>query len=525
MILGDIPRRNAFRYADQIAFETDSTRLTWAAFNQRVNLLAHGLSDMGLRKSERIAILAAPCIEVAETYFAAGKLGLVIVPIHTGLVANEIAYLLDVVDAKAIVIEADYVANLDGILGHIASLETLIVVGAHQGYTSYATLFAHGNAAEPEAQVDAADLFAIRFTSGTTGRPKGCPSTHQDWLWRSFTFMAHVHHSHQDRALMFTPLSVGVGSSLLMSYSLVGARIVIQRRFDAAQILRVIESERITTFLLPAPNLFAKLLDDPLIEQVDLASIRIIGYGGSVFPVPLMRRALERFDCDFFGVYGHLEAGGFSTYLLPEDHYLDDGTGAEREMRLRRLHSCGREAMQADIRVVDEDGRWLPPGEAGEMIVRTEGMISEYWKNPEAIKESLRDGWFHTGDVASIDEDGYIYISDRLKDVIRTGGMNVSSIEVENVLMEHAEVEESAAVGIPDPHWGEAVVVYVVRKSEASVDEETLIEHCRSRLAKYKVPKKVVFSTELPMNSHGKVLKRELRQAYAEAFPSPEQST
>ena len=151
------------------------------------------------------------------------------------------------------------------------------------------------------------------------------------------------------------------------------------------------------------------------------------------------------------------------------------------------------------------------------MIVRTEGMISEYWKNPEAIKESLIDGWFHTGDVASIDEDGYIYISDRLKDVIRTGGMNVSSIEVENVLMEHPDVEESAAVGIPDPHWGEAVVVYVVPRNEASVEADKLIEHCRSRLAKYKVPKKVLFAAELPVNSHGKVLKRELRQAYAEA--------
>ncbi len=521
MNLGDIPRRNAFRYGDATAFEDQSRQLSWRAFNERVNRLAHGFSGLGLGKSERIAILAAPSIEVAEIYFAAAKLGLVIVPIHTGLVAGEIAYLLDMVDAKAIIVEADYTASANPILGDIPSLETRMVIGAERGYTSYEALFEHGNTAEPDASVEAADLFAIRFTSGTTGRPKGCPSTHQDWLWRSFTFMAHLPHTHADRALMFTPLSVGVGSSLLMSYSLVGARIFIQPRFDGPEILRVIEAEGITTFFLPAPNLFARLLDDPLIGRADFSSIRIIGYGGSVFPVPLMRRALDRFDCDFFGVFGHLEAGGFSTYLMPEDHRLADCTGPELETRLGRLHSCGIEALQADVRVIDAEGRHLPTGEAGEMIVRTEGMITEYWKNPEAIKDSLRDGWFHTGDVASIDEDGYIYILDRLKDVIRTGGMNVSSIEVENVLMELADVEAAAAVGIPDPHWGEAVVVYVVRRGNAEIDAEALIGHCRSRLAKYKVPKQVVFRADLPMNSHGKVLKRELREAHTR----PEQST
>ncbi|MDP6173077.1 MAG: AMP-binding protein, partial [Rhodospirillales bacterium] len=475
MILGDIPRRNAHRFGEAIAFETQSTSLTWFAFNHRVNLLAHGLTGAGLVKSDRIAILSAPSIEVAEIYFAAAKLGLVIVPIHTGLVAAEIAYLLDLVDAKAILVEPDYIENVDGILDEITSMETRMVIGRHEGYGSYASLFKNGNTDEPEAEVSATDIYAIRFTSGTTGWPKGCPSTHQDWLWRSFTFMAHVAHSHGDRALLFTPLSVGVGSSLLMSYSLIGAHLHIQRRFDVPEILRVIEEQRINTFFLPAPNLFARLLDDSHVGEADLSSIRIIGYGGSVFPVPLMRRALDRFQCDFYGVYGHLEAGGFSTYLMPEDHYLDDWTGAEREMRLQRLHSCGREAMQADVRVVDEDGNFLLSGSSGEMIVRTEGMITQYWKNPEAIKDSLRNGWFHTGDVASIDEDGYIFISDRLKDVIKTGGMNVSSIEIENVLMEHEDVEESAAVGIPDPHWGEAIVVYVVRRGGEDIGEDALI--------------------------------------------------
>jgi acyl-CoA synthetase (AMP-forming)/AMP-acid ligase II len=516
VFLGDIPRRNAFRYPDQIAFDTQSGCLTWSRFNERVNLLANSLTTLGLKKSDRIAILAAPCIEAVETYFAAAKLGLVIVPLHTGLVEKEISFMLSDVGAKVLVFEQEFIASIHSVLPSLMSATTSIVVGAHEGCISYETLFAHGNAAEPNAAVDEEDLFAIRYTSGTTGLPKGCPSTHRDWLRRSVNFLAHVNHSHKDSALLFAPLSLGVGSSVLMTYSYVGARITIQRRFDAADILRTIESKRISTFLMPLPNLFAKLLDDPLIDSVDLRSLRIVGYGGGIFPVPLMLRTLERFRCDFFGVYGTLEAGGFSTYLLPEDHRLDGCSSAEREVRLKRLGSCGREAMQADIRVVDENGKLLPPGKIGEMIVRTDGMIADYWNRPGEINNSLRNGWFFVGDAASIDEDGYVYISDRLKDVIRTGGMNVSSVEVENVLLDCAGLEEAAVVGIPDPRWGEAIVAFVVRKENA-IDEDAVIAHCRRQLAKYKVPKKVEFCDALPKNSMGKVLKRELRKSYVQA--------
>jgi acyl-CoA synthetase (AMP-forming)/AMP-acid ligase II len=234
-----------------------------------------------------------------------------------------------------------------------------------------------------------------------------------------------------------------------------------------------------------------------------------------VFPVPLLLRTLERFPCEFFGVYGHLEAGGFSTYLMPEDHRLDGCAAGEREKRLIRLGSCGREALQADVRVVDEDGRELPRGELGELVVRTEGMITQYWNRPGEIEKSLRNGWFHTGDGASIDADGYIYISDRLKDVIRTGGMNVSSLEVENILMSYPGVVEAAVVGIPDPRWGESVIACIVRGD--AVEAEGLIAHCRTQLANYKVPKQVEFLDVLPKNSMGKVLKRELRTRYTPA--------
>lgn len=514
MFLGDLPRRNAFRYPDQTAIETETRSLTWSGLNDRANRLAHGLLGLGLRKSDRIAVLAAPSAEVAETYFAAAKLGLVIVPVHTGLVDREVAFILNDVGARAIVFEEAAARAFEGTIGSVESVQWRIVIGRHGAFIPYEELFGHGDAGEPAVAVDESDLFAIRFTSGTTGLPKGCPSTHRDWLRRSINFMAHVSHSHHDRALLFAPMSLGVGSSMLMSYSFVGAHMVVRRRFDPSEVLRTIESRRVSTFMMPVPTLFAKLLDDPLIGQVDLGSLRIVGYGGAVFPVPLLLRTLERFRCDFFGVYGTLEAGGFSTYLLPEDHRLDGYAGAEREKRLRRLGSCGREAMQADLRIVDEGGRELPRGEIGEIVVRTEGMIAQFWNRPGEIEKTLRNGWYHTGDGGSIDEDGYIYVSDRLKDIVRSGGMNVSSVEVENALLTHPAVLEAAIIGVPDSRWGEAVVAFVVCRKP--VGEEELLAHCRAHLANYKVPKAVQFADSLPRNSMDKVLKRELRIRYAQ---------
>ena len=516
MFVGDLPRRNAFRYPHQKGVETEKTCMTWSQLNDRVNRLADRLRALGLRKLDRIAIMSTPSAEVVETYFAAAKLGLVIVPLHTGLVEREVAFILGDVAAKAIVAEEDSARAFQATIDSIEPIKIKIVIGQHAGFESYEPLLNRGTSEEPGITVDESELFAIRFTSGTTGLPKGCLSTHRDWLRRCVNIIAHIPHSHHDRALLLPPLSLGLGSSMFMTYAFVGAHVVIPRRFDPVEVLRAIELHRITTFMMPVPTLFAKLLEDPVANQVDLGSLRMVGYGGSVFPAALLLRTLERFRCDFFGVYGTLEAGGQSTYLLPEDHRLEGYSGAEREKRLRRLGSCGREALQADVRVVDEHGRELPRGEVGELIVRTEGMVTQYWNRPGEIEKSLRNGWFHTGDAASIDEDGYIYISDRLKDIVRTGGMNVSSLEVENILMGHAAVSEAAVVGVPDPRWGETVIAFVVRKGGAAVEEDELLEHCRSQLANYKVPKKVQFIDALPKNSMNKTLKRKLRDRYAQ---------
>jgi acyl-CoA synthetase (AMP-forming)/AMP-acid ligase II len=437
---------------------------------------------------------------------------MIIVPVHTGLVEREAAHILDDVEAAAVIAADVSGCNCLEAIRSAKSVRHRIVPGGSDGFLSYEELLREGAVTEPQADVAAGDLLAIRYTSGTTGAPKGVPTTHFEQLLRAKNFFVHVPHSRYDRALLFAPVSLGVGSQLLFSYSYAGATIVLRERFDAGDVLHTIEKERITTFLCSVPPLFGKLLEHPAIGTADLGSLRVVGYGGSVFPPALLLQTLQRFGCDFFGIYGSVEAGGMSAYLLPEDHRLEGCDGAELEKRLRRLRSCGREALQAEIRVVDESGRELPRGEVGEMLIRTEAMASDYWRRPGEIAAVLRGGWLHTGDAAYIDADGYIYVVDRIKDVIRTGGMNVSSVEVENVLLSHPDVAEAAAIGVPDERWGEALLAVVVAKRPLA--SSALLAHCRARLAGFKVPKRIEFAPSLPRNTMGKVLKRELREQY-----------
>ncbi len=229
-----------------------------------------------------------------------------------------------------------------------------------------------------------------------------------------------------------------------MSYSYIGAHIVLQSRLDAADFLRTIGSHRVTTFFLPVPSQFIALLDDPAFDSADLSSLRIIGYGGAVFAVPLVERMVASFPCKVFGIYGALESGGFTTYLMPDDHTLDGISQELRESRIRRLRSCGREGLHADVRVLDDAGNDAPAGEVGELVIRTDAMIRDYWNRPGEIEKALRDGWFHTGDGAWMDDERYIFMSDRIKDIVRSGGMNISAVEVEEVLLDDPGVAEVA---------------------------------------------------------------------------------
>src|SRR5262245_48035243 len=285
MPIGDIARRNARRLRATEAVRHGRWSIAWGELDLATNRLSNALLGLGLGKGDRIAILSQTCPQVVATYLAAAKAGLVIVPLHTGLVAREIEFMLGDVGARAVLVGEEAAAAVGGTLAKVPSIEHRICFGSAPGFTDYDALLRAGSDADPVVAVDDGDLFAIRFTSGTTGLPKGCPSTHRDWLRRSMNTLAHVPHTQHDRALMIAPLSLGVGSSMMMTDSIVGAAMVLQPRFDPADVLETIARERITTLMMPVPTLFARLLDNPGMAQADLSSLRLVGYGGAVFPL------------------------------------------------------------------------------------------------------------------------------------------------------------------------------------------------------------------------------------------------
>jgi fatty-acyl-CoA synthase len=472
--LGDIPRRNARRFPRKPAF----AGLTWAEVDARVNRLANGLE---VAPGERVAILAENDHRYLETYWALSKLGAIAVPLNYRLLESELAALIAHAEVSGMIVGPGY-------------------GGLSPGWTlelgdSYEALVERSSAEPPGDGPGADDPFAIMYTSGTTGLPKGAVVTHGNLESNVYNQAIADRADPADVNLTVTPLYHMGALFMATTYTALGCTNPILERFEPAAVLAAIERERATTCLL-VPTMLRMLLDDPAFERHDLSSLRLVFYGGGPMPPPVLRRAIEAIGCGFTQGYGLTETIE-ATFLVAADH-----PGP-------KLLSAGREAVNAEVRVVDLDDRDLPPGEVGEILIRSPSVIRGYWRAPELTAQTIRDGWFHTGDAGYRDEDGYLFVVDRIKDVIITGGENVYPKDVEDVLYAHPAVAEVAVVGTPDETWGEVVTAVVVAREP--VEPDALIEHCRTRLAGYKRPRRVRFMDALPRNATGKILKRELR--------------
>jgi acyl-CoA synthetase (AMP-forming)/AMP-acid ligase II len=466
----------------------------------RAAALAGGLSERGVGPGQVVGLLSYNCPEFLETIFAANHLGATAMPINWRLAAPEVRYILEHSEARALVCDESLVDLANEATKGIEDslLRACVSQLAPEGWTPLAELrttpshLTHAPAA-------ADDLHRLMYTSGTTGRPKGVMITHANLAWKNVAHVIEFDFTSADLGLACGPL-YHVGALDLTTTSLIaaGATTIIHRVFDASEVVDEIERSRVTTVWL-APAMVNAIMALPDIEQRDLSSVRVIINGGEKMPIPLIERIQRTFPSAWFAdAYGLTETVSGDTFL-------------DRDSIVTKLGSVGRPCLYLELDIWDDQGTSVPAGERGEIVMRGPKVFKGYWRDADATAAAFAGGWFHTGDIGVRDDDGYLFIVDRLKDMIVSGGENIAGSEVERVLYEHESVLEAAVVGRPDERWGEVPVAFVVLRPDPTATADALLEHCRAQLAKFKVPKEVTFLDALPRNPSGKVLKRELR--------------
>ena len=498
------------RWPNRIATIYKDERLTFSQIDERINRLANGLRSLGLKKQKRVGILMTNSSRFVETRFALQKAGLTFVRLHTRQTVHEHVYVLNHSCTHAVVYSENLRDVVEGIKKGVPRIKTWICASeGEEGDIDYEELLSASTPSDPEIEITPEDIDRINYTSGTTGKPKGVVVTvaANEARLRNDFFNEEILITHDDVNMAVAPLAHAAGLILPVFY-LKGATTVIMASFDPAGVLEAIERERVTCTLL-VPTMIIKMIEHPDVHKYDLRSLKRIFYGTAPMPVDKLRKAIEIFGNIFRQNYGLTEATQPIMYLSPEDHIL---SGPEH--LVARLGSCGRPALGVEVRVVNERDHEVKPGEVGEIIVRGDSIMKGYLRQSKATAEALREGWLRTGDLATVDEEGYVFIVDSKSDMIISGGFNIYPKEIEEVIYRYSGVSEVAVIGVPDDVWGESVKAIVVPKEGASLTEEGIIEFCRQHLASYKKPKSVDFIKELPKNNNGKILKRELKARY-----------
>lgn len=506
--LGDLVKRNAKHCADKRAVVFEDNALTYKQLNERSNQLANSLLAKGVRKGDRVAVLAYNCLEYIEMYFGIAKTGAIVDLLNFMLKPGELEYVINYTGAKVLILQNDFLEAVQSIKDQLCVEKYIILGGKAQGMDSYDDLLAKSSTQEPEVVVSPDDDAFIFFTGGTTGKPKGAILSHRNIIANTINCIIEAGTRKEDSYFVSTPIfHIAAGANIFFAVYM-GCKMVICRSFDPEKTLYLTQKEGLTIVLL-VPTMVNAVLQVPNFANYDLSSMRLITYGASPMPVEVLRQALERFPSGFMQLYGQTEAGPCLTVLPPKDHHL----GGE-ERWVKKLGSAGRAIVNCEVRVVDYEGRDVAIGEVGEVLGQSEAVGRGYWNRPEDTADTFRNGWLYTGDMATVDEDGYIYIVDRKKDMIISGGENIYPREIEELLYQHPAILECTVIGVPDDYWGESVKACVVLKPGRKANAEELIQFCKDNLASYKKPKSVDFLAELPKSAQGKILKRELRAQY-----------
>ncbi len=505
MNVGEWPLRHAQRYPDEVCIKYGDLTITKGEFNRRVNRLANMFQDMGMRKGDRYAALLANSNVFIEVLYALSKLGAIMVPLNFRLAVPELEYILNDSEPVGLIYSPEFAPIAGELKGKVASLKHFLCELEGGGDDPIYEDLLQGKSEDeptPDNEVIMDDPQFLMYTSGTTGKPKGAVILHGNTQWNSVNAI-HMYSLGSDDVNICTAPLFHIGAlSVSGTPSLyVGAPMVIQRFFIPNECLQLIEKERVTT-MFGIPVMFLLMTTVPEFDSTDYSSVRFFISGGAPCPVPLIETWLKH-GVTFNQGYGMTETAPAITALRTED-------------ALRKAGSCGKPVFHTDVKVVDESGNELEPGQYGEVLVRGPNVIREYWRLPKESAEAIVDGWLHTGDMGYYDDERYLYLVDRKKDMYISGGENVYPAEVESAIMGFEKVADVGVVGMADPKWGEVGVAMVVPKPGVDLGEEEVIEFCRGKLGKYKIPKRVVFVEQLPRTATGKILKKELRALLAE---------
>jgi acyl-CoA synthetase (AMP-forming)/AMP-acid ligase II len=512
---------------------------TYQEFCGRIHQLSRCLKGFGLKKDDKVAILHPNCHTFLEAYYAIPQIGAISVPINTRLSPREIAFILQDSESKVLIADSTFKKPLDPIRKEIRGIKKILWTGEDQNNSPLADppvkASAHNRTrrspsidlnyekalqqedvdALPAPDLDGEDIAQIYYTSGTTGRPKGVMLSHKNVTTHALGTIAELHLTDSDVWVHVAPLFHLADAWATWAMTWVGGTHVLVREFDTRAVLETIEREKVTLTNL-IPTMLNLMVNHPDAGKFDYSSLRVLLSGGAPIAPEVVRKVVGTFKCDYIQTYGMTETSPYLTLSILKEHLrkLSD------DDQLQFKSKTGREFIGVNLKVVDEQGKEVKKDEkeVGEIIVKGDIVTKGYWKLPEETKKSIKGGWLQTGDMAVIDEEGYVTIVDRKKDMILTGGENVYSTEVENVLYMYAAILECAVVGVPDQKWGEAVKAIVVLKPGQRATEEEIIQFCKERMAHYKAPKSIDFIDALPRTGSGKIHKKNLRDKYWEGY-------
>jgi fatty-acyl-CoA synthase len=505
--IGDIPKRSAARHPGRTALVYQDRRITYKEFNDSCCRMAHALEALGAQQGDRIAFITHNCLQYIYAWLGACKIGCVATPLNFMLKANEIEYIVNHAEPRFFMVEDILIPTVLEAAPGLKSVEKFawIPVTAPdsetpQGWLNLDELFASStDVSEPQVETDDDDMASLIYTSGTEAQPKGVMNTHKNFFNTMMSGIGDMNTRSDDVALLSIPLYHVAGKYLMLEYLNLGSTVVLEYAPNPIEILELTQSERVTAWVYP-PTLYQVLPSMPGFDQYDLSSLRKCTAFGSVMPVPILQQWQRLVpQAEWRNYYGQTESSPLGSTLQPEDFE-------------RKLDTIGTPHIGVEIKIFDDDDNELPAGEVGEIVMRGPSVMKGYYKDPEKTAAALRSGWLHTGDLGRFDDEGFLYFIDRKKDIIKSGGENVASKEVEEVIIVHDKVMQVAVVGMPHEYWGEMVTAVVLPYPGMEVTGEEIVAFCKENMAGYKVPKKVVVMSELPMTPSGKVLKRVLKE-------------